>query len=495
MFGIRVGGIGCIFRMARHSGKRFLVAAVAILIVGSLFSAPAMLNLTGSSATAQSTTCTNTTVTTDSVLSVYWTPATSNLFCNLADLNAETVWGVEDNPNVLSDQDVYDLTSDPPCVPSSDPPVCEKADPQWPGLVEIDYNDQDGSDLQSILGNEYTEGGIPAIYWRPPDPVTLDQSSSDDNPHGDDVCSYVIPGDTNYGKKNPKFKKNGVPSANFQGYLEDLWTTLKNLFIPGTATPLPVILRIFPEMNGDWDWWGNDKGGSANGYCTVAEYKQMYQYAVNWLADNEQQAAGEPSQAPTSNAIMVWAPAGGSTGSFGCYSVSSYTSDCAPFYPGNGYVDVAGIDAYDHTTSEIMPDSSTVMGALAATVSFAASKSKMPAMIEGENQHAYEIQKYWTQYFCALAYDTTCSDQSSGNATLTALRWAMVWFDQPSQKVNFAPSPAYPGVPNLSQAGVTKPADFVTAIEKSYSGFRIGMSFQQGSANGDPWDCPELSCS
>jgi hypothetical protein len=61
--------------------------------------------------------------------------------------------------------------------------------------------------------------------------------------------------------------------------------------------------------------------------------------------------------------------------------------------------------------------------------------------------------------------------------------------------MNFAPSPTYPGVPNLSQAGVSKAADFVTAIEKSYSGFRIGMSFQQGSGNGDPWDCPDLSCS
>lgn len=421
---------------------------------------------------AAQTSCTDTTVTQGAELSASWNAETQDLFCNLADLNGQLVWGVQDIENktegevVQTDQGVSNLSG------------------EWPGNVEELYDDSSNSAtaVQSVLQNEYDEGGIGEINWNPPDPITEESAYSDpDENNGWDVCSYIIPDGSNFTQPDPYEAGLPAPAVYFQSELQDLYNELNSLVIPGTSTNLPVLLRSLPEMNGNWFWWGSGGGTSAAGNCTASEYKQLYQYVIGWLSDAETTIADlpEPSQSPVTNAISVWSIAA-QTGPGACDSLPQFDSACGIYYAGNKYVDMIGTDAFDPTAGRSMPNSTTVMDNLDATVEFANGKSKMPAMTSGENADPEDATSYWLEYFCALAYDTRCSNESGGNDDLTAIRIATVWDG------DYAPSTTNPGTPVSG--------DFVSALGASYSGLDILMAAQQGSGNPDPWDCANLSC-
>jgi Glycosyl hydrolase family 26 len=412
--------------------------------------------------------CSDNSVTPGSVLSANWAsdPETNYLYCNLADLDNKLLWGVQDstgsaNPN--TDQEVYNLSG------------------EWPGLMEMSYtgdfpdDPNNGADVQAAVENEYSEGGVAAIDWTPLDPTNGESPWQDTD--SKDVCSWITPGGSHYNEIIPGTDTN--PSQNFLQELESLGAELNGMYIPGTDTPIPVLLRIMPEMDGDWFWWGSGspKGNSAlNGHCGAAEYQALYQYVVNTLSTLSTLSTTQNPLEDVDNALTVYAPSGG-TGKF--KNGSAFEAMMAQFYPGNSYVDVIADGDYDKTRDgKVMSLQSDVMGSLAATVSFAAEKKKMPAMAEGENSTANAITGYWKQYFCSFAFDGDCGS-APGNTALTAIRYAMVWFNTATKQ--FAPT--------------TK--GFVTALEQttytnSAGNFTIAMASQGQSA--DPWYCPNMTC-
>ena len=413
--------------------------------------------------------CSNIPVTAASALGTM-TPQTENLFCNLATENGKVLWGVQDYPgdgpgqNTNTDQGVYDLTA-------------QGGDPQWPGFVETSFYPNtpnrrgNGAFVTKIVQQQYEHGGVAGVLWQPTDPATQlrkGQQRSVGNSTGVDVCSQIVPGSVDY---------NSSVGTYFQYELNSLVTELNSFIIPNTSVKIPVLLRLLPEMNGDWDWWGHGSTGSKPGYCTPTEYRSLYQYVVEWLAGA---ASGETSGLPAvHNALTVWAVAGSTQ-----VTESSLARAISPFYPGAAYVDVVAMDDYDlgQGSKEVMTQSSVVMSRLSSLIGFASSNNKMPAMAEGENGSADSIPGYWSDYFCALSSDTSCEDQSSND--LRGLRYAMVWFNKPPK--NYAPSPSASGVGG----------GFVAGLEQSSTKSHISMARSAGASNTavDPWFCDNQTC-
>lgn len=77
---------------------------------------------------------------------------------------------------------------------------------------------------------------------------------------------------------------------------------------------IPIVFRVFHEMNGNWFWWGTRAYGGSEAYI------RLYRYTVNYL------------RARTNWLLFAWSP----------------DKDLAEnFYPGNNYVDIVGLDGYD----------------------------------------------------------------------------------------------------------------------------------------------------
>jgi Glycosyl hydrolase family 26 len=442
-----------------RAGSFFRRTLLAVTILAPLATCT-LAGVTTSSAGAQPS-CTDTSVHPDTEFT--WSTDTGNLYCNLADLNGQLNWGVQDlhaqdeGLGTQTDEEVDSLSG------------------QWPGNVDISLDSDTTANIDainSVLQNEYAEGGVGEINWNPNDPITEEGADSDsDENTNTDVCSYILPGDSHYGDADPFNGSFPAPSDYFQGELQSLYTDLTSLYIPDTTSALPTLLRLLPEMNGFWFWWGTADASGDPGNCTSSEYQELYQYVIGWLTDSDTSSPSdpvEPSQSAVENVISVWAPA-----VYTCDTWSDFESNCAPDYPTNPYVDVVGMDAFDNSATLNMPQSTTVMGGLDATVEFGAKKYKMPAMTSGENSSANSISNYWKNYFCGFAYDTTCYKESSGDSYLTAMRFATVWYGSDAP---------------------TSSGDFVSALGDTYTGLSIVMASQQGAGNPDPWDCANMSC-
>lgn len=77
---------------------------------------------------------------------------------------------------------------------------------------------------------------------------------------------------------------------------------------------IPVVFRVFHEMNGNWFWWGTKAYGGSEAYI------RLYRYTVNYLRER------------TNWLLFAWSP----------------DKDLAEnFYPGNNFVDFVGLDGYD----------------------------------------------------------------------------------------------------------------------------------------------------
>jgi mannan endo-1,4-beta-mannosidase len=98
-----------------------------------------------------------------------------------------------------------------------------------------------------------------------------------------------------------------------------------------------VLWRPFMEMNGGWFWWG-DKDSAA----FVALWKQMFNYFTTTQGLN--------------NLLWVYAP--------------NIGSNVTKYYPGDAYVDVAGLDAYYDAPTSINPPEYTQMLTLKKPLGF-----------------------------------------------------------------------------------------------------------------------------
>lgn len=104
---------------------------------------------------------------------------------------------------------------------------------------------------------------------------------------------------------------------------------------------IPIVFRPFHEMNGGWFWWGSMA-------ITAEEYKILYQLTVDYMTER------------TNTVLFCWSP-----------NIPLNFS----YYPGDSYVDVLGLDAYE-VTAESLP------AQLALIVDYAQENDKVAVFAE-----------------------------------------------------------------------------------------------------------------
>ncbi|MVN22739.1 glycoside hydrolase family 26 protein [Mucilaginibacter arboris] len=171
------------------------------------------------------------------------------------------------------------------------------------GHLELDSaKNLDGVPFKNIISyvkEVYSRGGINEFSWHFNDPVTGATAWSTPTA----TVKQIIPG----GDHHDAFVK----------YLDKFAVFVNQLKGP-KGEMIPVIFRPLHEHTGSWFWWGKKE-------CTPEEYIALWRFTINYLRETKR----------LHNLIIA-------------YSAADYATenDYMERYPGDGYVDIIGFDAY-----------------------------------------------------------------------------------------------------------------------------------------------------
>ncbi len=229
------------------------------------------------------------------------TPQTVNLYRNLQKLLAKGfMFGHQDDlaygvgwKYEPGRSDIKDVTGDYPAVYGFEL-----------GRIELDHAVNIDSvpfdKMRQFIQSAYKRGGVITISWHFNNPFT--GKTAWDKPMAGTVAAIL-----------------DSPAVH---QLYTSWLDKGAAFIASLkgekGEPIPVILRLFHELNGSWFWWGRNN-------CTPDELKRLYQFTETYLRD----------QKHLHNLIFA-------------YNTDRFTSqeDYLERYPGNDWVDVIGFDIY-----------------------------------------------------------------------------------------------------------------------------------------------------
>ncbi len=110
---------------------------------------------------------------------------------------------------------------------------------------------------KQYIREAYARGGVITLSWHLNNPLT--GLTAWDNQPG--AVASVLPG----GTKNALYT---LWLDRVAGFLNDLKGQ--------NGEPIPVILRLFHELNGGWFWWGKNQ-------CSAEEMKQLFRYTIHYL--------------------------------------------------------------------------------------------------------------------------------------------------------------------------------------------------------------------
>ncbi len=217
--------------------------------------------------------------------------------------------------------------------------------------------------MTELIQKAHKDGGIISISWHPDNPVTK-KTAWDPSP----AVSQILVG----GALHPKYRAWLLKVAEF---LKGLKTK--------TGASIPVVFRPYHEMNGSWFWWGQ-------GSCTPKEFKLLWRETFELFT----------TKYNVHNLLY-------------CYSTDAVQSEeeYLRFYPGNEYVDILGMDLYQHgTTDEYI---SILNRNLSLLANIAKQKNMPHALTEG-GLNMVSVEDWWTQVL-----DKNISDKG--------LSWALFW--------------------------------------------------------------------
>ena len=234
------------------------------------------------------------------------TKQTVNLYHNLKKLEQKGImFGHQDDlaygvgwKYVSGKSDVKEVTGDYPAVYGFEL-----------GRIELDHlvnlDSVPFNKMSGYIQDVYERGGVVTLSWHLNNPLT-GKTAWDSDPG---TVASVLPG----GSKNELYKTWLDKVAAFILSLKD-----KN------SVPIPVIFRLFHELNGKWFWWGKD-------HCTPDEFKQLWQFTVSYLRD-------------TKNIHQL----------LYAYNTDRFLSkeDYLLKYPGDEWADVIGFDIYQRKGGE-----------------------------------------------------------------------------------------------------------------------------------------------
>jgi Glycosyl hydrolase family 26 len=281
------------------------------------------------------------------------TPETKALYKNLYALIGKNIlFGHQDDPcygvgwkYAEGRSDIRDITGEYPALYGFDL-----------GRIELGWNYNLDSvpfeKTKQFIREAYDRGGVITLSWHLNNPLT--GATAWDNKPG--AVASILPG----GVKNELYKT---------------WLDRVADFILGLkgkkGESIPVILRLFHELNGGWFWWGKDQ-------CSPDEMKQLWRYTINYLKKERN----------IHNLLYA-------------YNTDKFNNgpDYVERYPGDDLIDIIGFDIYQaNNIRDNKAFASFLDMDLTLLDSLAHSHNKIPALTEfGYNQVPDET--WWTTVF------------------------------------------------------------------------------------------------
>lgn len=239
---------------------------------------------------------------------------------------------------------------------------------QYPGLygwelgrIELDHpaniDDVPFNKMKQYIRDGYARGGVITISWHLNNPLT---GGTAWQPAPGTVAA-ILPG----GEKHTLYKS----------WLDKVAAFLLDLK-GEKGEPIPVILRLFHEINGSWFWWGGKNS-------TAAEMKKLWQFTVGYLRDGKKIHS------------LLYA-----------YNTDQFTSEPAYFekYPGDEWVDITGFDIYQGNKTNNSSFAGVFDKTLTLLEKIAADRKKIPALTEfGYN--GLPDSTWWTGVFMKTLRD------------------------------------------------------------------------------------------
>ncbi|WP_187388287.1 glycoside hydrolase family 26 protein [Seonamhaeicola marinus] len=189
----------------------------------------------------------------------------------------------------------------------------------WPAIIGFDLEELELWDplipnpnvqdfRQTLLTKAHNNGSIITLSWHASNPLTRRNSF--------DRTKAVT-----------QMLEGGFLRDTFLLYLERIAYFLNNLK-DENGNPIPVLFRPWHEMNGDFFFWGE-------GLRSTEEFKQLFRDTVTILTETYN----------VHNVLYVYAP-----------NTVKNASEYLKNYPGDAYVDILGIDVYDHKSNNFVND-------------------------------------------------------------------------------------------------------------------------------------------
>ncbi|OIV43780.1 glycoside hydrolase family 26 protein [Flavobacterium johnsoniae] len=188
----------------------------------------------------------------------------------------------------------------------------------------------------------YAKGIINTFCWHLREPNKEESFYAADMTTEQKAAAFksILPGGVNHEWYKKKLDKAASVILNLKGSNGEL---------------IPIIFRPFHEFDGSWFWWG------AN-FCTPEEYKQAYQFTVDYLKNTK----------GVHNILYAFSPDNSYT------TESNYLSR----YPGDKYVDILGMDNYGDFDNQGTTGSGRANAKLKVISDLAKGKVKIAALTE-----------------------------------------------------------------------------------------------------------------
>ena len=330
------------------------------------------------------------------------TKETVNLYHNLKkSLNKGFLFGHQDDlaygvgwKYVPGKSDVKEVTGDYPAVYG------------WElGRIEIDnpvnIDSVPFDKMKQFIRDGYARGGVITISWHLNNPLT---GGSAWQPAEGTVAS-ILPG----GAKNSLYKE----------WLDKVALFLSDLKGPH-GEPIPIVLRLFHELNGNWFWWGGKN-------CTADEMKQLWHFTIAYLRDEKN----------LHNLLYA-------------YNTDRFTTETAYLekYPGDEWIDITGFDIYQGNSIKKNEDFIAEFDrTLSLLETIAKKRNKIPALTEfGYNGLPDSL--WWTHTFLKAM---------TGHKIAYVMAWRNAGFKKNGSAEYYVP---YPG-----QASADDFRNFYKAVE------------------------------
>lgn len=222
--------------------------------------------------------------------------------------------------------------------------------------IELDHpRNIDGEDFGTIrrhIQAAYARGALNTLSWHCANPVT-GGNSWDNTP----AAHAIIPGGPLHGM--------------FQSWLDKVADFLLTLTGP-SGEPIPLVFRPWHEHTGNGFWWGK-------GSASREDYVALFRYTFDYL--RQERGLTRLISAYSPDAIhFIWDPE------------EAHRDIYLDFWPGDEYVDIIGLDAYDapgRRFDEVVPLLTTMISELARE------KGKIAALTEVGLENNSPLHSTW----------------------------------------------------------------------------------------------------